>query len=68
MAWKQVNLKKERYDEIAALADGEGRSVANMVDRLLLIALDRPEPSVKGFVLSEPRDLASKVKPDPRRT
>jgi hypothetical protein len=68
MAWKQVNLRQERYDEVAELAAGEGRSVASMVDRLLLAALGGSATAAAGgFTVSEPRDLAGKVKPDPRR-
>jgi hypothetical protein len=67
MAWKQVNFRQELYDEVAALAASQRRSVANMFEQVVLSGLGRSGASAGGFTVSEPRDLAGKVKPDPRR-
>ncbi len=55
----------ELLDERAA---SERRSRSAMAELLLERALDPPlQASAGGFAMAEPRDLASKMKPDPRR-
>ncbi len=39
MRWRKVNIRTERYDEIHSRAATEGRSVSNMLDRILEDAL-----------------------------
>ncbi len=63
-----LNLSTALIELLDERAAQERRSRSAMAELLLERALDPPlQVSAGGFTLAEPRDLAGKVKPDPRR-